>query len=67
MPRASTLIFILSALVLYAIGLTTPATAALFLAMALELVVWKRASDQLREARVVRRQVRSPRDFRGRR
>jgi hypothetical protein len=54
MPRASTLIFILAALALYAIGLQTPAHFALFLAMGFELVVWKRASDQLRAARITR-------------
>lgn len=52
MPRASTLVFILAAVVLYAIGLTMPAQAALLLAAGLEMVVWKRAADKLREARV---------------
>jgi hypothetical protein len=54
MPRASTLIFILAALVLYAIGATTPAQFAFILAMGCEAVVWKRASDKLRAARIAR-------------
>lgn len=54
MPRASTLVFILAAVVLYAVGLTMPAQAALFLAAGLELMAWKRAADKLREARVAR-------------
>lgn len=56
MPHASTIFFILAAVVLYVIGLGTPAQCALFLAMGCEAVVWKRAADQLREARAMRRQ-----------
>ncbi|QJE02711.1 hypothetical protein HH212_24085 [Massilia forsythiae] len=57
MPHASTFVFILAAVVLYAIGLGTPAQCALFLAAGCELVVWKRAADKLRAARATRRQL----------
>jgi len=66
MPRASTLVFILAAVVLYAIGLSLPAQAALFLAAGLELMVWKRAADKARELATVR-VARRTRGIRGRR
>jgi hypothetical protein len=66
MPRASTFVFLLAALGLYAIGLATPAQCALLLAMGCELMVWKRILDERREARV-RAPVRRTRGVRGRR
>lgn len=66
MPRASTFVFLFAAIALYVIGLTTPAQFALFLAMGCELVIWKRAADKLREARVAQ-PARRMRGIRGRR
>jgi hypothetical protein len=53
MPRASTLVIILTAVALYALGFSAAVPAAVFLAMGLEFAAWKRASDRLRAARVV--------------
>jgi hypothetical protein len=53
MPRASTLVLLLSAVLLYALGFSAAAPAAVFLAMALEFAVWKRAADRMRTARIV--------------
>jgi len=61
MPRASTLILILAAVVLTALGFTGIAPAAVFLALGLEFAAWKRENDRqraLREARVVARPAR---------
>lgn len=66
MPRASTFVFLLAALGLYAIGLATPAQFALFLAMGCELVVWKRVLDE-RRAALAKAPVRRTRGLRGRR
>ena len=66
MPRASTFVFLLAALGLYVIGLTTPAQCALFLAMGCEIVVGKRAADKLRAMRLAR-VARPSRGMRGRR
>ena len=52
MPRASTLILILAAVLLYALGFSSAVPAAVVLAMALEFVAWKRAADRLKAARV---------------
>lgn len=61
MPRSSTLILILAALVLAACGFTGMAPVAVILAMALEFAAWKREADRqraLREVRIVARPVR---------
>jgi hypothetical protein len=54
MPRASTLILLLTAVLLAALGFAGAAPAAVFLALALEFAAWKRAADSLRAARVAR-------------
>jgi hypothetical protein len=54
MPRASTFVFLLAALGLYIVGMTTPAQFALFLSMGCEIVFWKRVKDQMRTARIAR-------------
>lgn len=54
MPRASTLILLLTAVLLAALGFTGAAQAAVFLALALEYTAWKRAADSLRTARIAR-------------
>ena len=53
MPRASTLVLLLTAALLAMLGYAGAAPAAVFLAMALEFAAWKRAQDRLRAARVV--------------
>lgn len=53
MPRASTLVLLLTAVLLYAIGFSAAVPAAVVLAMALEFAAWKRAADRLRAARAV--------------
>jgi len=61
MPRASTLILILAAVVLTFSGFGAAAPAALILAMALEFAAAKREADRqraLREARIVARPAR---------
>jgi hypothetical protein len=60
MPRASTLILILTAVLLYALGFSAAVPAAVMLAMALEFVAWKQAADRLKAARVVARPARRP-------
>ena len=54
MPRQSTLVILLATVVLYAIGFSGAVPAGIFLAMGLELVVWKRASDRVRAMRLAR-------------
>jgi hypothetical protein len=54
MPRASTLILILAAVFLYALGYSAAVPAAVVLAMALEFAVWKRAVDGQRALRAAR-------------
>lgn len=54
MPRASTLFFIVAAIGLYIVGMTTPAQFALFLGMGCEIVAGKRAMDKLRALRLAR-------------
>lgn len=54
MPRASTLILILAAIALYALGMSAAIPAAVVLAMALEFAAWKRAAGRLKAARVAR-------------
>jgi hypothetical protein len=67
MPRASTLFFIVAAIGLYILGLTTPAQFALFLGMGCEIVAGKRAMDKLRAMRQARVAARPVRGMRGRR
>ena len=67
MPRASTLFFIVAAIGLYIIGMTTPAQFALFLGMGCEIVAAKRAMDKLRAMRLARVAARPARGVRGRR
>lgn len=67
MPRASTLFFIVAAIGLYIIGLTTPAQFALLLGMGCEIVAAKRAMDKLRAMRQARVAARPARGMRGRR
>jgi hypothetical protein len=58
MPRASTLVLILAAVVLTAFGFTGIAPFAVLLALGLEFTAWKREADRLaalREARIVAR------------
>lgn len=65
MPRASTLFFIVAAIGLYIVGLSTPAQCALFLSMGCEIVAGKRAMDKLRAMRLARVASRSARPQRG--
>jgi len=65
MPRASTLFFIIAAIGLTILGLTTPAQCALFLGMACEIVAAKRAMDKLRALRLARAAARPARPVRG--
>jgi hypothetical protein len=73
MPRASTLFFIVAAIGLYVVGMTTPAQCALFLGMGCEIVAGKRAMDKLRAMRLARavshaaRPLRDMHGMRGRR
>jgi hypothetical protein len=65
MPRASTLFFIVAAIGLYVVGMTTPAQCALFLGMGCEIVAGKRAMDKLRAMRLARAVARTARPARG--
>jgi hypothetical protein len=67
MPRASTLFFIVAAIGLYFLGMTTPAQCALFLGMGCEIVAAKRAMDKQRAMRLARAVARPARGVRGRR
>jgi len=65
MPRASTFVFIVAAIGLYIVGMTTPAQFALFLGMGCEIVAAKRAMDKLRAMRLARAVSHTPRPARG--
>jgi len=64
MPRTSTLFFIVAAIGLYIVGMTTPAQFALFLGMGCEIVAGKRAMDKLRAMRLARAATRPVRGYR---
>jgi hypothetical protein len=66
MPRSSTLLILLATFALYAMGLSGALPVGIFLAMALEMVIWKRTMDQARELRLAR-VARPVRGYRSRR